>query len=73
MIGPESPVDYDTHRSLLSESRFPCRTNISHILQFLRATKSTGRLIIKISQGGVNTITFEELHPVDGSLAIEIR
>lgn len=46
--------------TLVREVRFPARTDLSFIIEFLRAQDATGTLEIALSEGGVRTVCFRE-------------
>jgi hypothetical protein len=64
--------DYNTRRLVVSESVFPNGFSLDAIRDYLRSQKVTGKLIVSISQGGTNSVVFEEKQSVNGATEIKI-
>lgn len=47
-------------RIVISEARFSNRVSIDEIIQHLRIARASGKMVITISQGGVNEIVFTQ-------------
>lgn len=71
---PANPVEdnFSTRRAVVSESFFTNRLSLDEIYSYLRSRKVTGQLIVSISQGGKNTVTFIERHDVNGATEIQV-
>lgn len=62
-----------TKRSLHSRSTFPNTTSLDAIRNYLKTVKATGQMVVNYSQGGINSIFFEERNDVNGADRIEVR
>lgn len=72
MIADNLP-QFETKRTITSESQFPNNADIIEIIRYLRDRKAIGSLQINVSQGGVNTIVFVERKSVKDATDISIR
>jgi len=43
---------------------FPRGVSLEQLVEVLRSERATGRLVIDLSQGGVNAVTFHQQHRV---------
>jgi hypothetical protein len=69
----DNPNVLVVHREVLSESKFPNKSSLDKIAKHLRSIRATGKLTIHFSQGGVNTVTFEARHTLNGYDHIELK
>lgn len=69
----ENLPEFVCHRSLVSKSKFPNRSDLNEIDKFLHQSKAIGRLVIHYSQGGRNAIVFEEDKPVGDATSITVK
>lgn len=70
---PAELLRLEVHRAVVSESRFPNRSSLDSIARHLRSIHATGKLTINFSQGGVNTVTFEARHTLNGTDHVELK
>ena len=64
--------DLKTHRSVISRTKFPNRSSLDAIRHHMKSIRGTGRLTVDFSQGGVNSITFEASHMLNGHDHVEL-
>ena len=62
----------DVRRAVVSTSQFPNRTSLDAVSKHLRSIKATGQLVINFSQGGINSVTFEAQHKLNGHDHVEL-
>lgn len=62
---------FETKRLVVSESHFPNKSDYNAIVTYLRGQRTTGKLVINISQGGITTVIFEERQSVGGARKVE--
>jgi hypothetical protein len=63
----------DIKRSVVSQSRFPNKSSLDIIAKHLHMIGATGKLTIDFSQGGINSVSFEARHSLNGSDKLEIQ
>lgn len=67
-----APLDLQIKRSVVSEITFSNKISLDQIKTQLRRIKATGKLIVNVSQGGVNTVYFEARNSLDGQSHVEL-
>jgi hypothetical protein len=70
---PLSELRTEIRRSVLSRSKYPNKSSLDRIANSLRLIHATGKLTINFSQGGVNSVTFEASHDLNGSDRMELQ
>lgn len=68
---PHSRIDIK--RSVVSQSKFPNKSSLDIIAKHLHVIGATGKLVVDISQGGINSVSFEARHSLNGSDKLEIQ
>lgn len=68
--GPLSPTR-DTHRVVREQQFSMQRSDINTLLNFLHAQRTTGQLVIHLSQGGIQSVVLSEQQTIfaDANLA----
>lgn len=62
----------DVRRAVVSETRFPNHASLDDIRRTLKSMHATGKLVICMSQGGTNSVSFEARHPLNGDDHVEL-
>lgn len=68
----KSDPSFDTRRVVVSESKFPNKSSLDAIRDYLRTMRATGKLVINFAQGGTNSVVFEERQSVDSATEIHV-
>lgn len=67
------PSELKVKRLVLSEITFSNKSIIDSVVKQLRKVRATGKLIVNLSQGGVNSVVFEAKNSIDGHSHIELK